>query len=127
MSAFYEHESWNATSNSFGISPDFISKYFFAGIELKEMNIKSTNLEYFNYKYTDAFSCSIHIGSKQSITKKLKLVEQVGACYSSMNITPSLPGGFLPGIGGPYDDCPYTQSFVYAYFRLGVSYCLVLK
>src|ERR1700735_978988 len=35
ISVFYELNVWGSDCNSFGIAPDFTSKYLFAGIDLK--------------------------------------------------------------------------------------------
>ena len=125
VSAFYETNKWTSTNNASGLSVDFISKYFFAGIEYKMTWSKPFNIDEGDITYNySRWAYGLHAGAKQKIYKRLSLVEQAG--YVMLGVATSGTLNVLP-IGSTSSSEEYRMQDItlyYFYTRVGLSYRL---
>ena len=135
LSAFYERNNWASTNNSFGIAFDFISRYFFAGVEAKYASITPYNDDSWEaktrYTYKSALGYGLHAGSKQKLSKRFSLVEQGGYVWVPFALAaeaisgPSILNAAFPGavISSAEYGVPNAEVD-YLYARIGLSYRL---
>jgi hypothetical protein len=120
VSAFYELNNWNTHNDCFGLAPDFVTKHFYAGLDLimaKYTAITNEDLvESENFK--TSFGYGLHIGAKQKIYKRLSVIEQVGYDLDEVKANrTSNPGGVAITVHSAY-----TETLHIWYLRAGLSY-----
>jgi len=115
VSAFYQFNNWDNHNNAYGISPDFVTKHLYTGLDL-QMTTFST-LTGPNANFNTSWGYGLHIGSKQKIFKGLSCVEQLG--FDVDNET--LNARYNPfGVSREYLSVNETSNIWY--LRAGLSY-----
>ncbi len=120
VSVLYEYDRWTASANGVGISPNFVSKYFFAGVDLKVVQVKSViRYDGVIYKYSPSFGYGLHAGSKQKLIGHLYLMEQLGWDSYKLQYRNTVN---YPGYKPLYSTTPHTKNFSYSYLRVGLCF-----
>jgi len=117
IGVFYELNSWASRYYSYGLSPDFSTKYFFAGIDIKRAYLGPVNAYTFSevVSYNSPFfSYGVHAGSKQKIFKHLSVIEQMGYNNQTINVVQTFYQNNY--------SYPYMETLGYFYLRVGLSY-----
>ena len=116
ISIFYELNFWASKYYSFGFAPDFSTKYFYAGIDLKRAYLapvnSSANSEIITYN-SPFFSYGVHIGLKQKILKHLSVIEQIGYEMQTVNTTYTIKLLHFTD--------QFNEASNYFYLRAGIS------
>jgi hypothetical protein len=122
VSAFYEFNNWNNRNNTYGVSPDFVTKHFYAGLDLqmaKFATITMGSAGFSSENFNTSWGYGLHIGSKQRIFKGLSFVEQIGYNMDFMRFNEEWKNPF-GAVGGESRSINAT-SYIW-YLRAGLSY-----
>ena len=114
VSAFYQFNNWDNHNNAYGISPDFVTKHFYAGLDLQMATFSPIALP--QVIFNTSWGCGLHIGSKQKIWKRLSATEQAGYDIDNIRLTTK---------SGPYmaiDGSSEAETLHIWYLRAGLSY-----
>lgn len=124
VSAYYQFNSWNDHNNVYGISPDFVTKHFYAGLDLQMVTLAFVPIPLAfpveSYHFNTSWGYGIHIGAKQKIIKRLYAVMQIGYDIDNVSYTTA------SNTGGPPIDSheKNTETLNIWYLRAGLSYRL---
>lgn len=128
VSAFYELNKWVSTNNSFGLSVDYTTRYFFVGLEGKCALMAPYEFQPFfgeniRYTYKPSLSYGLHAGAKQKLTTRFSLVEQLGYMVIPFKNESEVVSVYSsPPVSMEYNSIPMGINYFYA--RLGISYRL---
>jgi hypothetical protein len=115
VSAYYQFNSWNDHNNAYGISPDFVTKHFYAGLDLQRATFSPITDSYISFN--TSWGYGLHIGSRQRIFKGLSCVEQLG--YDLDNVTANTENNLYP-IAVVHQKS--TETLNIWYLSAGISY-----
>lgn len=131
ISAFYELNKWGPANNSFGISVDYTTRHFFAGLEgkyalLTPYQVQPGFGEVIRDKYNPALGYGVHVGAKQKLVKRIWLVVQLGYVVQPFTIASETvsvqPAPYAYGLS--FEHHNLDTGFNYLYARAGVTYRL---
>ncbi len=117
INAFYQANLWSTTNNTFGISPEFVTRHFFAGLDFEEAFYATTSPRWYTtYHFNPSFGYGIHIGTMHKIYKRLYGLGQLG--YSQHQVK----GTYDTETGGAIGyHAPISETLNTFYLRLGLS------
>ena len=122
IGAFYELNSWNSKNNSYGGTADFVSKYLFAGIDVKRASFDGFSGIYYATTFKPSLGYGVHAGSKQKIYRGLSVIEQIGYGFINLKGTTIVYPDLVPYPAPPPVQVAFSQDLKYAYARIGLAY-----
>ena len=122
IGAFYELNSWNSKNNAYGAIVDFVSRHFFAGIDVKRASFEGFSGLYYTTTFKPSLGYGVHVGSKQKIYRGLSVIEQLGYGFINLKGTTIEYPDLVPYPAPPPVQVSFSQDPRYAYARVGLAY-----